>query len=81
MSFIKPIETDEADGLLARIYDAATKRAGKVFQILRIQSNNVHSLKASMDLYSAIMLRESPLSRAQREMIAVVVSKANGCHY
>lgn len=81
MSFIKPIETDDATGLLARIYGAAIKRAGKVFQILRIQSNNANSLKASMDLYAATMLRESPITRRQREMMAVVVSKANGCHY
>jgi len=81
MSFIKTVEINEATGLLARIYEAAIKRAGKVFQIIRIQSNNPGSLKASMDLYSITMFRESPLSRAQREMLAVVVSKANDCHY
>ncbi len=81
MSFIKPVEASEAAGLLARIYDAAIKRTGRVFEILRVQSNNANSLKASMDLYAATMLRESSLSRGQREMIAVVVSKANGCHY
>lgn len=34
-----------------------------------------------MDLYMEIMFSKSPLSRAEREMIAVVVSAANGCEY
>jgi AhpD family alkylhydroperoxidase len=29
----------------------------------------------------AVMQWESALSRARREMLAVVVSRANGCHY
>ncbi len=81
MAWIKLIEEAEAYGLLARFYDAAIKRAGKVFQILKVQSNNPRTLKASMDLYAAAMMGESPLSRAQREMLAVVVSRANECHY
>jgi alkylhydroperoxidase family enzyme len=38
-------------------------------------------LRASMQLYGAIMHGPSPLSRRQREMLAVVVSRANGCVY
>jgi uncharacterized peroxidase-related enzyme len=34
-----------------------------------------------MDLYISVMFGKSPLSRAQREMIAVVVSSANQCDY
>ena len=34
-----------------------------------------------MDLYMEIMYSKSELSRAEREMIAVVVSLANGCEY
>jgi len=81
MSYVNTTDPKDATGLLARIYDAAIKRAGKVFQILRIQSNNPRSLKASMDLYAATMFGDSPLTRAQREMLAVVVSRANDCHY
>ena len=81
MAWIKLVDESEARGLLARIYDSAIKRAGKVFQILRVQSNNPESLKASMNLYTATMFGKSPLSRAQREMLAVVVSRANECHY
>ena len=81
MAWIKLIDEARAEGKLARIYGAATKRAGRVFNILSVQSNNPDALQASMQLYQAASLGESPLTRAQREMLAVVVSKTNDCHY
>jgi alkylhydroperoxidase family enzyme len=44
-------------------------------------SLNPETLHASMDLYRAVMLGPSELSRAERELLAVVVSRANDCHY
>jgi alkylhydroperoxidase family enzyme len=38
-------------------------------------------LDPAMELYVAVMRGESALTRARREMLAVVVSRANGCHY
>ena len=38
-------------------------------------------LKESMRFYLAVMYGESPLSRAQREMLATVVSQTNDCFY
>ena len=81
MAWIEQIDEDKAEGLLARVYDGAKKRAGQVYNILRVQSQNASSLQPSMALYSAIMHADSPLTRAQREMLAVVVSHANQCHY
>jgi uncharacterized peroxidase-related enzyme len=82
MAWIHTIPPDEADGLLKRIYDEAIGRAGKVFNVLRIQSLRPEVLQAGIELYKALMLSPaSPLSRAQREMIAVAVSRANDCHY
>ncbi|MEE8585350.1 MAG: carboxymuconolactone decarboxylase family protein [Acidobacteriota bacterium] len=49
--------------------------------ILRIHGVNPGVLRGHLSLYRAIMHAESPLSRAQREMLAVVVSALNGCHY
>ena len=48
-----------------------------------IQIHGVHSriMRQHYDLYIEIMRRPSPLSRRQREMVAVVVSAENGCHY
>ena len=81
MAFIDIVDENQADGLLAGIYDAARKRAGRVYNILKIQSQNAAALQAMLDLYVATVRGESPLTRAQREMLAVVVSRANDCHY
>lgn len=81
MANIETIAEAEATGQLRRIYDAATKRAGKVFNIIKLMSLNPATAQASMQLYSTIMHGESPLSRGEREMIATVVSRANNCFY
>jgi hypothetical protein len=44
-------------------------------------SQNPKILKASMDIYLAILYGPSPLTRAQREMLALVTSAANRCVY
>ena len=81
MANIAQVPDSGATGKLKSIYEAAIKRAGKVFNIVRLQSLNPESLQASLDLYMATMHAPSPLSRADREMLATVVSRANSCHY
>jgi uncharacterized peroxidase-related enzyme len=81
MAHIRIIESGEAKGLLKKEYDAAVRRAGRVFNVLKIMSQNPKALQASMRFYLEVMHGESPLSRGQREMLAVVVSKANRCFY
>ena len=81
MSWIKTIAPEDATGLLKQEYVKAVKRAGKVYNIVRIMSLNPATLRDSMRLYLSAVKGDSPLSRAQREMIAVVVSKTNNCHY
>jgi len=81
MTYIQTINEKDAHGLLAQIYEAARKRAGRVYNILKIQSQNPAALQAMIDLYVATVRSDSPLTRTQREMLAVVVSRANRCHY
>ena len=82
MAWIRTIAPEEAEGTLARLYQAAVKRAGKVFNILRLQSQRPNVLRASTQLYMEVMYsKENGLSRAQREMIATVVSRCNRCFY
>lgn len=81
MAWIRTIGTGEAEGPLRSEYETAKKRAGRVWQILQVMSQQPAVLKSSMALYGTIMRGRSPLTRAQREMLAVVVSKVNGCHY
>lgn len=48
-----------------------------------IQVHSVHSrvMRLHYDLYVETMHKPSPLSRRQRELVAVVVSAINGCVY
>jgi uncharacterized peroxidase-related enzyme len=82
MPWIRIIAPGEATGLLRRLYDEAIARAGKVFNVLSLQSLRPEVLEIGVQLYEELMFSpRSPLSRAQREMIAVAVSRANQCHY
>lgn len=81
MPWIKVFTLEEATGFLRRQYEAALQRAGRIWNIVSIMSQNPRVLKASMDMYGATMFGASPLSRAQREMLAVVVSAENSCRY
>jgi alkylhydroperoxidase family enzyme len=81
VAHIHLVSDDEATGRLAACFDAARGRAGKVYGIVRTMSPNPAVLEASMGMYLAIMKGPSPLSRAQREMLATIVSRANDCHY
>ena len=49
--------------------------------ILRIHGVHSRTMRFHYDLYRDLMYRRGPLSRVQREMIAVVVSALNQCHY
>lgn len=81
MAWIKMVEPEEAAGDLKAEYDKALRRAGKVFNILKVQSLNPAALKASIQLYLATMYGPSGLTRAEREMLGTVVSWANHCFY
>ena len=81
MPYIKQVSDQEATGGAKRELDKAIKRAGRVWNIVRIMTPNPDVLRASMSFFVAAMHGASPLSRAQREMLAVVVSRVNHCRY
>jgi alkylhydroperoxidase family enzyme len=81
MAWIEIVPVEQAKGLLKKIYDAAVARAGKVWGITRVMSLNPRALDSSMKFYAALMFGRSDLSRAQREMLATVVSRKNHCLY
>lgn len=81
MAWINVISMDEAKGKLKELYEKYVEPSGVVDNILMIHSLNVKSLKTHYELYAHLMRGRSDLSRAQREMIAVVVSAVNQCHY
>ena len=81
MAWIEIIHEDDADGALKTIYDGITQQRGKMSNIMRVHSLHPAAMQAHMDLYLKIMFSRSALRRADRELIATVVSARNGCPY
>jgi len=49
--------------------------------IIQVHSIRSRIMKMHHELYLELMHRTGPLSKFQRELIAVTVSACNGCHY
>ncbi|MEA3501367.1 MAG: carboxymuconolactone decarboxylase family protein [Actinomycetota bacterium] len=81
MPFIQEVSPADAIEITKREYQAAMRRAGRVWNIVSIMSQNGAAMRDSMRMYGSLLYGESPLSRAQREMIAVVTSQVNECVY
>ena len=81
IAHLRLIDPEDAEGLLAEEYAAAVERAGKVYNIVRSMSLNPAVLRASMEMYKAIMFGPSGLTRQERELLATVVSAENECFY
>lgn len=81
MAWIRIIQEDEAEGPLQQTYESLIEPWGGVDNIMKIHSLNLPSLHAHFKLYKVLMRGQSDLSLVQREMIAVVVSATNHCHY
>lgn len=81
MARIRIVEFEESTGRLRDIYEDIVKKRGKLAEVHKIQSLHPESIVNHMDLYLEIMFSRSELSRAEREMMAVIVSVANGCDY
>lgn len=55
--------------------------SGQVDNIMSIHTLDVGSLKAHLAVYTQAMKGTKSLPKAEREMIALVVSKTNSCRY
>ena len=80
LPWIEWIDEADAAGPLKKSFEKFATEHG-VDHILKIHSLNPKSLDDHYQLYAHLMRGPSGLSRAEREMIAVVVSKTNGCVY
>ena len=74
---------DEADlpAEVQALFAAPRERLGFVPNVLRLYALRPSHLLRWNDHYEELMKGESGLSKAEREMIAVVVSVANRCRY
>lgn len=81
MSWIQQIEPADAEGELRTLYAELERQRGKVSNILKIHSLRPAAMQAHLGLYMDLMFAPGGLSRPQRELVAVVVSRANQCEY
>lgn len=81
MSFIRIIPSAEADPALQRAYETVRQRRGGVANIIGVHSVHPEVMLAHVALYEAIMFSRSELTRAERETVAVAVSRVNHCVY
>lgn len=82
MPWIRTVDESEADGRLAELYARMVDpEHGRVDEILRVHSLDPEGLEAHWRLYRSAMRPTPGVRRAEREMIALAVSRANDCHY
>ncbi len=81
MPWIDHVPPEAATGELAALYERISATRGGVAAVHQSQSLNPQAMETHLALYRAVVFRKSPLSRRQRERIAVLVSATNGCDY
>ena len=75
-----PDET-ELDPDLRKYFDICREKLGLVPNVLRAYAFRPDRLRRFIDTYNEIMLADGPLTKLEREMIAVAVSARNRCYY
>jgi len=83
MSHIRYIFYDDpkASSSLKKVLEKYGGESKRPDNIVNISSVNPLAMEGHMTLYRNVHKGPSPITRPQREMIAVMVSGINGCHY
>ncbi len=80
--WIDTVPDDEWTGELASLREQVVDREhGRVDHIMAIHSLNPRGLAAHHALYGSAMAGTGSLRKVERELIALVVSLENHCHY
>ena len=64
-----------------RYFDICREKLGLVPNVLSAHAFDIDKLNACTGLYNELMMKDSGLTKLEREMIAVVVSSINRCFY
>lgn len=82
MARIETIPDDSWEGELGELHaKVVDPRSGRVDNIIAVHSLNPRGLAAHQGLYASAMASTATLRKAERELIALVVSLENHCHY
>lgn len=82
MTWIEVVEPARAEGRLKALYDRVATPTGHVDAILQAHALRPRTLAAHLALYKAALhSRPNGLAPRERELVAAVVSRLNGCDY
>ncbi|MGB0652226.1 MAG: peroxidase-related enzyme [Thermoplasmatota archaeon] len=81
MAWVQVIDEDEATGELASAYERIREARGRIGNVVKITSLLPAVMEANIEFYKALMFGDHALPRADREMVAVEVSRANCTDY
>ena len=80
-AWIRTTGETEATGYVKNLYQSFQKQRGWIPNILKATTIRPDITRGWVPFFNTLMYGPSGLQRTQREMIAVVVSAANDCHY
>lgn len=78
---LPPLPREQLPADLAKYFAVCEEKIGFLPNVLAAFSFDAVKLRAFSDMYNDLMLGASGLDKLEREMVAVVVSAANQCHY
>jgi alkylhydroperoxidase family enzyme len=82
VAWIKVVDDKSADEQLTDVYARMVDPAyGRVDNIMQIHSLHPEGMQAHWELYREVMPGTRTLPKVDRELIALVVSFLNDCHY
>jgi len=82
VAWIETVAAESASDVVAELYAAVLDpTSGQLDHIMQVHSLHPEGLRAHFELYRAVMRGSRGLRTADREMIALVVSTINQCHY
>ena len=81
MPYVKTVPYNEARGEIKSAYDQVLQARGTISNVTAVSSIRPHIVKTLLAHNRAVMYGDSGLARAERQMIATVVSALNRCQY
>ena len=81
MAWIRIVSPEEASPEVLEIYDEIRDPGGRLSPALQVVGLNPKALRSLNRLNRAVTFGGSRLGRKHEEILSVVVSARNGCHY
>lgn len=80
MTYVETVSEYHATGEIARVYAEIRKQLGSVPAVFRLMSADIRILREAWRAYPYAM-ESGSLGRAERELVALAVSRVNACRY